>query len=229
CVGETEFAVGMAAMAASGKYTRTRVAAGIVGFADLTLGARTRELLEAHVEAANGRFRGVRQRAKWDADPKVRGPVSADAPGLYLQPEFGKGLDVLTSMGLSFDASIFHPQLPDVVALARAHPDANIVLIHSGSPVTHSSYAGRDAEVHADWLAGMQELAKCPNVTVKMGGVLLSLGNFDARMHEVPPGSAFFAESWKPWIEPCIEAFGPDRCMLSSNFPVDAEAMRYGT
>jgi L-fuconolactonase len=229
CVGETEFAVGMAAMAASGKYTRTRIVAGIVGFADLTLGERTREVLQAHVEAANGRFRGVRQRAKWDPDPKVRGPVSADGPGLYLQPEFGQGLDVLTAMGLSFDASIFHPQLPDVIALARAHPDANIVLIHSGSPVAHSSYAGREAEVHADWLAGMRELARCPNVSVKMGGVLFSLGNFDPAKHVVPPDSAFFADLWRPWIEPCIEAFGPGRCMFSSNFPVDAEAMRYGT
>jgi L-fuconolactonase len=229
CVGETEFAVGMAAMGASGKYTSTRVAAGIVGFADLTLGERTREVLEAHVQAGNGRFRGVRQRAKWDPDPAVRGPICADGPGLFLTPEFGRGMTLLTAMGLSFDASVFHPQIGDVTALARAHPEANIVLIHSGSPVTHSSYAGRDAEVHAQWLASMKELAACPNVSVKLGGVLFSLGTFDPAAVETPPGSEFFADMWRPWTEPCIEVFGVERCMLSSNFPVDGASMRYGT
>ncbi|MEJ8850781.1 amidohydrolase family protein [Variovorax rhizosphaerae] len=227
CVGETEFAVGQAAMGASGKYTSTRVAAGIVGFADLTLGERTRETLEAHVRAGHGRFSGVRQRAKWDPDPAVRGPISADAPGLYLTPEFGKGLDVLTAMELSFDASIFHPQLADVTALARSHPDANIVLIHSGSPVTHSSYAGRP--VHADWLAGMRELATCPNVSVKMGGLLACVGDFDPKTAQRPSSSEELAMTWRPYIEPCIELFGAERCMASSNFPVDAAGMRYGT
>lgn len=153
CVGETEFAVGMAAIAASRMYTRSRVAAGIVGYADLTLGDRTRETLQAHIELANGRFKGVRQGAKWDADPLVKGQVSADGPGLYLGPAFGRGLDMVTALGLSFDASVYHPQIPDVTALARAHPDASIVLIHTGSPVGHSSYAGKQDENHAHWLA----------------------------------------------------------------------------
>jgi L-fuconolactonase len=108
-VGETEFAVGQAAMAASGKYTSSRVAAGIVAFADLTLGDRTRERLEAHLKAANGRLRGIRHRAKWDRDPVVKGPFSSDKEELYLEPAFGRGIDLLTSLGLSFDASVFHP------------------------------------------------------------------------------------------------------------------------
>lgn len=228
-VGETEFAVGMAAMAESGKYTGCHVAAGIVGFADLTQGERTRETLQAHVQAANGRLRGIRQRAKWDADPRVCGAVSADRPGLYLDPTFGRGLDLLTDMGLAFDASIYHPQLPDVVALARAHPAASIVLIHSGSPVGHSSYAGKEAEVHANWLAGMRELATCPNVTVKMGGLLMCLANFDFTRAERPPTSEELAVLWRPFIEPCIELFGAERCMASSNFPVDKAGLTYRT
>lgn len=228
-VGETEFAVGMAAMANSGKYTNSRVAAGIVGYADLTLGDRTREVLEAHVEAGNGRFQGVRQRAKWDADGAVKGKYSANQPGLYLDPDFGKGIDVLTSLGLSFDASIYHPQIPDVTALARAHPDANIVLIHCGSPVGHSSYAGKEAANHARWLADMKELAKAPNVSVKMGGVLMTLANFDFTNAKVPPTSKELARLWCPYIEPCIELFGADRCMVSSNFPVDKAGFSYRT
>jgi predicted TIM-barrel fold metal-dependent hydrolase len=227
-VGETEFALGQAAMAASGKYTACRAATGIIGFVDLTLGQRTKEALDAHIAAGNGHFKGVRQRAKWDPDPVVRGPVSVDRPGLYLQPEFAHGLDLLGQRGLAFDASIFHPQLPDVTALARAHPDANIVLIHCGSPVTHSSYAGRTPQVHQQWLADMKELARCPNVTVKMGGLLMCLGSFDFTRAERPPTSVELAELWRPWIEPCIELFGAGRCMVSSNFPVDKAGVTYG-
>jgi L-fuconolactonase len=228
-VGETEFAVGMAAMAASEKYTKAKVGAAIVGYADMSQGAKTREVIEAHVEAGNGRFRGVRQRAKWDPDPLVRGTYCAAGPGLYREAEFGRGIDVLTSLGLSFDASIFHPQIPDVTALARAHPDAVISVNHTASPVGHTSYAGREAEVHAAWLRDMKELATCPNVSIKMGGLLMCLGNFDYTKAPRPPTSAELAELWRPYIEPCIELFGADRCMASSNFPVDKAGMTYGT
>jgi L-fuconolactonase len=227
-VGETEFAVGMAAMAASGKYTAARAAEGIVAYADLTLGDRTRELLEVHQQAANGRLRGVRQRAKWDPDPVVAGPVRAGRPGLFGETEFREGLAVLTSMGLSFDVSIFHPQLPDVIALARACPDSNLVVIHSASPVGFASYAGKTAEVRADWLAGIRELATCPNVSVKMGGLLMCLGSFDFTKAAAPPTSEQLVSLWRPYIEPCIELFGPDRCMASSNFPVEKAGVTYG-
>ncbi len=228
-VGETEFAVAQAALAASGKYTSSRVAAGIVGYADLTLGDHVTEVLEAHIEAGQGRFRGIRQLAKWDADKAVRGTYSAAGPHLYLDPEFGRGVRVLTSLGLSLDASVFHPQIPDVVKLAHAHPDANIVLIHSGSPVGHGSYAGKEDENHATWLAGMKALARCPNVTVKMGGILINLANFDFAQEPAPPTSMQLADLWRPYIEPCIELFGADRCMVSSNFPVDKVGFGYGT
>jgi predicted TIM-barrel fold metal-dependent hydrolase len=132
-------------------------------------------------------------------------------------------------MGLSFDASIYHPQIPDVTALARAHPDANIVLIHSGSPVCHSSYAGHEAQTHADWLASMKELATCPNVSIKMGGLLMCLGTFDFTKATVPPTSQQLVDLWRPYIEPCVELFGADRCMASSNFPVEKAGVAYGT
>jgi L-fuconolactonase len=228
-IGETEFAVGQAAEAASGKYTASHVAQGIVGRADLRLGARVQETLEAHIEAANGRFRGIRQRAKWDADPIVKGRWSEDKPQLYLDSAFSEGLKRLTAMGLSFDASIYHPQIPDVTAMARAHPDANIILIHSASPVGHGSYAGKEAENHASWYTSMKELATCPNVSIKMGGILMNVANFDFTNADRPPTSAELAELWRPYIEPCIELFGADRCMVSSNFPVDKVGFPYGT
>ena len=70
-VGETEFVAGVAAMSASGLYGPTHVAAGIVGFADLTLGDRVEPVLEAHLRASGGRFRGVRHSAGWDASPVI--------------------------------------------------------------------------------------------------------------------------------------------------------------
>jgi L-fuconolactonase len=228
-VGEIEFAAGMAAMGASRRYTATRVAAAIVGHADLRLCRRLPEVLDAHMAAANGRFRGIRQGAKWDPDPKVKGAVSADRPGLYLEPEFHRGLAEVAKRGLIFEASIFHPQIPDVADLARAVPQASIVLVHSGSPVGHDSYAGRAEQVHADWLAGMKELAKCPNVTVKLGGILMTLANFDFGLAARPPTSAELARLWRPFIEPCLDLFGPDRCMVASNFPVDKAGFGYGT
>ena len=162
----------------AGKYTACKAAAGIVAHVDLTLGERAIEALHAHREALNGRLRGVRQRTKWHEHPVVRGAVSADRPHLYLEPAFGRGLDALAGLGLTLDASIYHSQLDDMLALARAHPQASIVLIHSGSPVGQSIYAHRHDQVHREWLAGMKELAKCPNVSVKMGGLLMCLGNF---------------------------------------------------
>jgi L-fuconolactonase len=229
CVGETEFAVGQAAMAACGKYTKSRVAAVIVGHADLTLGKRSQEQLEAHVDAGNGRFRGVRQLAKWDPDPGVRGTYHASKPHLYLDSQFSEGLTALTSMGLSFDASVFHPQIPDVTALARAHPDANIVMVHCGSPVGHGSYEGKQDEVYASWLAAMRDLATCPNVSIKLGGLLINLASLDFANANLPPSSSMLANLWRPYIEPCIELFGADRCMVSSNFPVDKAGFGYGT
>lgn len=226
-VGETEFAVGMAAMADSGKYTKARGAAAIVAFTDLTLGDRLQEVLDAHLDAANGRLRGIRQRAKWDADPVIAGPVRAGKPGLFGEAEFRKGLKRLTAMNLSFDLSIFHTQLPDVISLAQAQPDANLVVIHSASPLGYASYAGKDKQVLADWRAGMRELAKCPNVSVKMGGLLMCLGNFDFSKADAPPSSQQLADLWRPYIEGCVELFGAERCMASSNFPVEKAGVTY--
>lgn len=229
CVGETEFFVGMSAMGASGKYTQARIGASIIAAANLTLGDRTREQLEAQVAASHGRVTGVRHTAKWDADPVVRGTVGPGRAGLLLEPEFGRGLDVATAMNLAFDASIYHPQLPNVVTLAQTHPDARIVVIHSASPVGYASYAGKDAEVHANWLAGMKALARCPNAHVKLGGLLMNLANFDFTKAPAPPTSEELARLWRPYIEPCIELFGADRCMVAGNFPVDKAGFGYGT
>jgi predicted TIM-barrel fold metal-dependent hydrolase len=220
-VGETEFVAGQAAMSASGLYGPTRVAAGIVGFADLTLGDRVEPVLEAHLRAGGGRFRGVRHAAAWDASDVIGNAATAEAPHLYRRGDFRAGLTVLTRLGLGLDAWVFHPQLADVVDLARAFPDTTIVLGHVGGVLGYGPYTGRAQEVFAAWKPRMAELAGCPNVVVKLGGMMMRLAAYDYRTQPKPPTSSELAALWRPYLEACIELFGPGRCMFESNFPVD--------
>ena len=227
-VGETEFVAGIAAMSDSGQFGPTRVAAGIVGFADLTLGDRVEPVLQAHIRAGGGRFRGVRHSAAWDASPVIGNSAVATGPHDMKRPDFRAGLARLTALGLSLDAWVFHPQLADAVDLARAFPDANIIVGHLGGPLGYGPYTGKRDEVFAAWKAGITELAGCPNVTMKLGGMMMRLAAFDYGAAPAPPSSAQLADYWRPYIEPCIERFGARRCMFESNFPVDKMGIGYG-
>ena len=117
-VGETEFVNGVAAMSASGAYGTGRVAAGIVGFAEL-------------------------------------------AP-----------------RGLSFDAWFYHPQLKELIDLAGAFPNTQIILDHFGGPLGIGPYEGKAAEVFEVWRRDMMHLAKRPNVAVKLGGLVMPINGF---------------------------------------------------
>jgi L-fuconolactonase len=226
-VGETEFVAGLAAMSDSGLYGSTRVAAGIVGFADLTLGDRVEPLLQAHIRAGGGRFRGVRHSAAWDASPVIGNSAVATGPHDMKRPNFRAGLARLTALGLSLDAWVFHPQLADAIDLARAFPNANIIVGHVGGVLGYGPYTGKRDEVFAVWKAGITELAGCPNVTMKLGGMMMRLAAFDYGAAPAPPSSAQLADYWRPYIEACIERFGAARCMFESNFPVDKMGIGY--
>ena len=226
-VGEVEFCAGVAAMSDSGIYGTTRVNAGIVGFADLTLGDRVAPVLEAQIAAGGGRFKGVRHAAGWDASPVIGNSHTSPGPGLYQRPELRAGLRRLTSYGLSLDAWVFHPQLADAVDLARSCPDANIVMCHMGGPLGYGPYTGQQAEVFSVWKAGMTELAKCPNVSVKLGGVMMRLAAYDYGKSDRPASSEELAKLWKPYVTTCVELFGADRCMVESNFPVEKMGIGY--
>ena len=134
-VGEVEFANGVAAMSASGSYGPMRVCAGIVGHADLRRGDDVRPILEALIAAGNGRFRGIRQVSAWDDDTRVIAPMPSRPKGLLLDPKFREGFRHLAPLGLSFDAFLLHPQLLELVDLARTFPQTTIVIDHIGSPV----------------------------------------------------------------------------------------------
>ena len=227
-VGEVEFVRGLAAMSASGTYGSCRIAEAIIGHADLTLGAAVKEVLEAEIDAGGGRFKGIRFTTPTDPDPAVAKHVSRVVPAKQLlEPKFREGFAQLAPLGLTFDAYMYHPQLPDLIDLARAFPGTTIILDHVGGVLGVGAYAGKRQEILAGWLKDIAVLAKCPNVRVKLGGLGMTAFGFDFHERAAPPSSEDLAQAWRPYIEPCIEAFGPERCMFESNFPPDKQSCGY--
>jgi predicted TIM-barrel fold metal-dependent hydrolase len=226
-VGEVEFANGVAAMAASGAYGNTKVCAGIVAYADLALGARVEPALEAMIMAGGGRFRGIRFISASHPDDAARGSSVNRPAGLLMDTKVREGFARLHPLGLSFDAWMYHTQLGGLVDLARAFPETPIVLDHVGGPIGLGPYAGRRDEVFATWKGSISELARCPNVHIKLGGLGMRLFGFDVHEKELPPSSEQLAALWRPYIETCIAAFGPSRAMFESNFPVDKGSGSY--
>lgn len=224
-VGETKFVAAMA-----GSHGRpdgvTQVAAGIVGFADLTQGAGVREVLDAH-RAASPAFRGIRYATAWDASPQIRRSHTGAPAGLLADRRFREGFACLREGGFVFDAWAYHPQLPEVVDLARAFPDVTIVLDHAGGPLGIGPYAGRCDDVYALWRERIIELSRCENVVVKLGGLTMTMSGHGWHRRESPPGSAEVAAAIGPYVHTCIEHFGTARCMFESNFPVDRASCSY--
>jgi len=227
-VGEVEFVRGIAAQAASGNYGKVRVAEGIVGWADLMLGARVRDTLEAQIEAGGGRFRGIRHGLAWDGSDAVGKFASRYVePDRGRNPVFREGLAHLGKLNLSFESWQYHPQLPGAIELARAFPDTTMILNHVGGVLGVGPYRGRREEIVAEWRKNIAELAKCPNMNVKLGGMGMTSFGFDFHERDVPPSSEDLAAAWRQFVEPCIEAFGAERCMFESNFPPDKHSCGY--
>jgi predicted TIM-barrel fold metal-dependent hydrolase len=220
-VGEVEFVNGVAAQSASGLYGPGRACAGIIGHADLTLGSGAGEVLDALTTVAPHRFRGIRHQGAWDADPQVLGPPFHAPQGLYRDATFRTGFAELGKRGLTFDAWVLEPQLPDVIDLARAFPDQPICLDHCGTPLGVAAYKGRLHERFDIWRRHIHELAQCENVVVKLGGLAMAFCALPEDGPAAGHGSEHLAALWRPYIETCIEAFGPRRAMFESNYPVD--------
>jgi predicted TIM-barrel fold metal-dependent hydrolase len=227
-LGEVEFVNGIAAMSASGGYGPCRVAEGIVGGGDLSVGARVRELLEAEIAAAGGRLRGLRHGVAWDGNEAVAKYASRVVPPhQVLDAKFREGFAQLAPLGLSFESWQYHPQLPDAIDLARASPGTTIILNHVGGVLGVGPYSGKRQEILAGWRKDIAELAKCPNVYVKLGGIGMVSFGFDFHERDMPPSSEDLAAGWRQYIEPCIESFGVNRCMFESNFPPDKQSCGY--
>jgi L-fuconolactonase len=226
-VGETEFVNGIAAMSASGLYGNTKVCAGIVGHADMLLGAHVEKVLAAHVTAGSGRFRGIRHITAWDADSSIMNPAYAPPKGVMADPKFREGVKTLGRMGLTFDAWLYHPQIDELADLAKACPDTHSVLDHVGGPLAIGPYTGKRDAIFPGWAASIKALAACPNVCVKVGGMGMRINAFGFETKPEPPSSEALAAAWKPYVETCISAFGSARAMFESNFPVDKGSYSY--
>jgi predicted TIM-barrel fold metal-dependent hydrolase len=226
-VGETEFVNGIAAMSASGLYGPVRVAAGIVGTANLRLGDAVAAVLDAQIVAGGGRFRGIRLGATWDASDVVPNHRTNPPQGVFLRPDFRAGFAHLAPRQLTFEAWCYHHQIPEVTALARAFPDTTIILDHFGGPIGIGPYAGKTDEVYAQWRAHIAELATCDNVVAKLGGINMEVNGFGWHEQPRPPTSQELLDATRPYYEYTLEQFGVERCMFESNFPVDKASCSY--
>ena len=227
-VGETEFALQQSGELSGMASREPPCLAAIVGSAELMLGHRVREVLEAHISAGRGIFRGIRRIVAWHQGNSVPYPSGTGAGMLNSEP-FRLGFSCLAPLGLTFDAWLYHPQLPELTSLAKAFPDTNIVLNHFGGPLSIGQYAGRRDEVFVDWRSKILDLASLPNVFVKLGGLGMRYTNLGFHALPAPPNSEVLANAWAPYFDTCVSAFGAERCMFESNFPVDSLTYAYST
>ena len=175
----------------------------IVAAADLS-DANAERTLAAH--AAFARTRGIRQILNVHDNPLY------DYVGRhYLRDDaWRRRFGLLARYGLSFDLQLYPSQMADAAALARAHPDVQLIVNHTGMFVDRDSVAGYRA-----WRDGLRLLAACPNVAIKISGLAM----FDHR---------WTVESLRPYVLETIDAFGAERAMFASNFPVDRLFGTYG-
>jgi L-fuconolactonase len=223
-VGETEFA---AAVGESAVHGSVGICAAIVGYADLRLGSAVAPVLEAHIAAGRGRLKGIRNVGTWDADPQVLGGPPICPPGLYREPLFRQGFAALASYDLTFDAWVYQTQLDDLIDLAHTFPQQPIVLNHTGGVLGIGGYTDRRDQLFQAWRGGMHQLAQCPNLYVKLGGLGMRRSGFEFYGHAGDFSSLTIAETWRPWIDACLDEFGAEKCMFESNFPVDGASCSY--
>ena len=226
-VGEMSFVLGQAKQAQGSGHV---MAAGIVGAADLTLGAAIQPVLETLAEAAGGRLRGVRYRVAWDPDPIAGYGAGHGYPcaNVLGKPEFFEGARCLARLGLHLETWGFHTQLFDLARFAARVPDLNIVINHCGGPLGVGRYAGRREEIFKDWRAGIEAVANSPNVFVKVSGLGVSRMGFGFQEKGPVNSSDELVSLWNPYVNACIEAFGPQRAIFATNYPGDTAAAPLG-
>ncbi len=225
-VGETEFVNGIAAMSASGQYGEMRACAGIASHADLLLGRAVGSVLDAHM-AASPRFRGIRHGAGWDPSHEVRNSHSHPPEHLLLNETFREGFSELAPRRLSFEAWLYHRQIPELTDLAKAFPETTIIFNHFGGPLGIGPYAGRQDEIFPVWQEHVAELAERRNVYAKLGGVVMPINGFGFHKKDRPATSDEIVEKTGRYHRHAIEVFGAERCMFESNFPVDKQSCSY--
>ncbi|MCP1289684.1 amidohydrolase family protein [Chromobacterium sp. S0633] len=223
-IGETEYVRELADRNAG---EQVEIARGIVSYADLRIGREVDRVLQAHIEAGGGRVKGVRHLVAWDADSSLANPLSAASKGLLQDKCYRDGFSRLAVFGLSYDAWLFFPQLPELFELAKVYPEIPVIIDHCGGCVRVGVYADCQDEVFSTWRKYIYNISSLPNVYIKIGGLGMRINGFNFDRLEEAPSSKILAQAWRPWVETCIDAFGPERAMFESNFPVDKGSYSY--
>lgn len=224
CVGETEFVLKFAKESAKGGAGRS-VISGIVSHVDLTLGDSVEEVLEEHLAAGEGLFKGIRHIAARDTALEI--PAHWAKENLYANENYRKGSRVLGKLGLTQDVFHLHRQNRDFLELVRAVPETTFILNHFGGPVGIGPYAGKQEEVFEQWREEIALIAECPNVVAKLGGLAMPVNGFGWNERDKPASSDEIVEAQKPYYFHTIESFGTERCMFESNFPVEKASVSY--
>jgi L-fuconolactonase len=227
-VGEARFVGAEARRYRARRGTDAILLGGFVGAADLRLGDEVDRVLDALDEASEGLFRGIRGAVYWDEDPALNLGLRPYSPkGLLLDPTYRKGFARLARRGLVYDAWQYEPQLPELCSLADAFPSATIVVNHCGGPVGINAYAGPDR--FERWRRALREVARRDNVLLKLSGLSARRIGFGFEHRATLPALDELVRHWSPYVQACVEAFGPSRCLWGSNFPVDASVADYRT
>ena len=225
-VGETVFVAEQAEASAS-EAAGAAVISGIVGHADLRLGDQVEEVLEAHENAGNGLFRGIRHAGARDDDPEALTIPGLAPAELYGDSSFRTGMRRLGQLGYTFDTWHYHHQNASFAELARAVPETTMILDHFGTPLGVGRFSGRREEIFEQWKKDVAEIAACENVVAKLGGMAMPDNGFGWTGRDLPPSSDEFVAAQAPWYRHMIECFTPQRCMFESNFPVDKLSISY--
>ena len=225
-VGETEFVAEIAEQSRKGSENQARIA-GIVSHANLTLGSRVEEILEAHDEAGRGLFRGIRHAGAREKIPDVLMIPGLGEKDLFNREDFRQGVRLLGRRGLTYESWHYHHQIKSFTRLARAVPGTVIILDHLGTPLGVGSYRGKRDEIFREWKKDIADLARCENVYAKLGGMAMPDNGFGWHLRALPPSSDEFVNAQKEYYLHTIDCFGPQRCMFESNFPVDRLSISY--
>lgn len=225
CLGETEFVAEQAELSA-GQQGHCEIAA-IIPHADLTAGKEVLEVLEGHERLGKGRFRGIRHALAYAHHPEAMTIPSPRVKDLYKHQGFLDGVRLLGKMGLTYESWHYHYQNPEFADLARAVPDTQMILDHFGTPLGVGPYANQREEIFLQWKKDIAEIARCENVVAKLGGMAMPDNGFAWHTRETPATSDELVAAQRRYYLHTIECFGPDRCMLESNFPVDRRSISY--
>jgi len=225
-VGETEYVAEAARESEQGTEGQARIT-GIVAHADLTSGPELAEVLDAHQTAGEGRFKGIRHAGPSPLDPSAPMLPGRPEENLYADAAFRRGVAQLGRRGLTYETYHMHYQNRGFAELAKAVPDTTMILDHFGTPVGVGPFAGRREAILDHWRNDIADIARCPNVYAKLGGMAMPVNGFGWDQGRTPPTSDEFVAAQKRYYLHTIDCFGPSRCMFESNFPVDRYSLSY--